>query len=144
MNTIDIGRTQLPYRVDRSYYFVPRLGKDQEGRPQLLHLRDFTGEGRAAQFPLFAYEACGIASASLYGYRPVKDRVVQYQVEVVERGKRRVASSAAEIFSSRAVRPGAWTFEWYPGHGSEVTYRDIVRFDAKRQIFVNTHIALKR
>jgi hypothetical protein len=50
----------------------------------------------------------------------------------------------SEIFSSRAVRPGHWSFEWDPGHGSDVTYREIVRFDAKRQIFMNTHIAIKQ
>jgi hypothetical protein len=144
VNTVEIGRTQLPYHVGRSYYYVPRLGKDQEGTPRLLHLKDFTGEGRAAQFPLFIYDACGIASASLYGYRPAKDRVVRYEIEVIERGKKNTTSSASVIFSSRAVRPGYWSFEWDPGHGSDVTYREIVRFDPKRQIFMNTHIAIKQ
>jgi hypothetical protein len=143
ISTIGLNRIQLPFYVGDFYYYVPRADQQHKGMPELLHLSDITGEGLPLQFLVFDYEACGIASAQVFGYRATTDKVVQYQIEVVEGPSRHKESSVDNIFNHEPVRPGYWNFRWQPGHGSDDTYHEIVRFDPKRQLFVDRHITIK-
>ncbi|HNY39832.1 MAG TPA: hypothetical protein PKJ41_05540 [Bryobacteraceae bacterium] len=79
---------QLPYLVGRSYYRVPSVNRAGEGKPEILHLRDLTGDEVAAEFVLFMYAACGIAETAVFGYDPAADRVVNYPIEIRTRGER--------------------------------------------------------
>lgn len=143
ISSIGMGTVRLPFHVEDTYYHVAHPDKAHKGKPEILHLSDLTGEGRALQFTVFDYEACGIASARVFGYRPATDQVVQYEIEVVEGKSHQREFSVNNIFSHRPIRPGYWDFRWKPGHGSDDTYHEIVRFDAKRQVFVNRHITIK-
>lgn len=143
ISTISLNRIQLPFYVEGYYYHVPRADQTHKGKPELLHLSDITGEGQPLQFVLYEYSACGIASGEVFGYRAVTDAVVHYQIEVVEGKKRHTESSVENIFDHRAVRPGYWNFRWRPGHGIDDTYHEIVRFDSKRQLFVDHHVTIK-
>jgi TPR repeat protein len=131
----------LPFLVTSpSYYSIPQLNSKKEGKPVILTLRDLTGQGVAAAFVLFAYQACGIASTSVIGYSQQSDTVVQYPVEVVQSGQEPIIGIWVEqIFGWDPVRPGHWDFTWDPGHAAKAKFHEQVSFDPVRQLFVDKH-----
>jgi len=78
------GSFSVPFFTRESPYYVPHPDKDKRGKPLLLKLRDFTGEGVKGQFVLFDYAACGVDQTSVFGYSPKLDKVLQYSVEVTQ------------------------------------------------------------
>jgi hypothetical protein len=125
----------LPALVSNDYYYVPHLNSSGRGVPQILHLQDLTGSGTAAEFVLFMYDACGIASTSVLGYQTRSDRVVQYHVQVNGAG---TDLWVEQVFATKPVAPGHWNFSWGPGHGSDDIIHEDVRFDRNKQMFVDT------
>ena len=128
----------VPYFVGRHYYHVPQVNRSGEGKPNILSLRDFTGDEIAAEFVLFMYAACGIAETAVFGYDPAADLVVNYPIEIRtagERPKRQVWIE--QVFSVRPLRPGYWKFTWKPGHGSDDSIHEDVSFDPARKVFVD-------
>lgn len=113
-----------------SYYAIPDPGKDGAGIPRILALRDYTGNGVAAEFPVFEYEACGIVNTSLLGYQPKSDTVVQYALDSGD-------FWVEQVFAHVPARPGRWKFTWNRGHGSDEIVDVDVSFDKQRQIFVD-------
>lgn len=113
-----------------SYYAIPHPGKDGTGIPRILALRDYTGNGVVAEFPVFEYEACGIVNTSLLGYQPKSDKVVQYQLDSG-------GFWVDQVFARAPVRPSYWKFTWEPRHGSDDIVDVDVSFDKGRQIFVD-------
>ncbi|MGD0499718.1 MAG: hypothetical protein ABSC23_14920 [Bryobacteraceae bacterium] len=129
---------RVPYLVSNGYYYVPHLNSKGEGKPEVLRLRDLTGDGVADEFVMFMYGACGIAETGAFGYDRSSDRALQYPVEV------RSGNGAAEtelwpdqIFAERPNRPGHWSFTWEPRHGSEDIVHEEVSFDPARLVFVD-------
>lgn len=129
----------LPFFVSDVYYYVPHPDAQNRGFPNLLNLRDLTGDGVAAEFVLFMYDACGIVSTSVLGYSPTLDRAIQYPVEVFEDGhKPEFQMWVEQVFATKPIRPGNWSFSWNPGHGMEnYTIPEEVSFDSRRQVFVD-------
>jgi len=128
----------LPFFVPNFYYHVPHINAEHEGKPKLLYLRDLTGEDGAADFVLYIYDACGIASTSVFGYNRRSDRAVQYLVEVRQTGQKTHREAWVEqIFAHEPTRPGHWEFTWEPGHGGDVWIDERVSFDKARQLFVD-------
>lgn len=129
----------VPFFVPNEYYYVAHPNARKEGKPQILHLRDLTGEGYAGQFPLFIYEACGGGNPSaLFGYSRVLDRALQYPVVFVETGEKpSVATWVNAIFAAKPIRPGRWKFTWGPGHGVDDVIDEDVTFDPVKQRFVD-------
>jgi len=72
----------IPYRIRGSYYHVPGVAGGREGRPTILHLKDFNGDGRAHEFALFDALACMGLETALFGYSVKQDRVIQYPVRL--------------------------------------------------------------
>jgi hypothetical protein len=72
----------LPYRIHAGYYHVPGVAKGREGKPTILHLRDFNGDGKAHEFALFDALACMGLETALFGYSEKQDRVIQYPVRL--------------------------------------------------------------
>lgn len=128
-------RFQIPYLVSGAYWRVPHLDREGRGGPEILDLRDYTGEGIPAGFVLFMYDACGIVSTSVLGYERSSDRVVQYQVDVSDESGRHREFWVGQVFATKPARPGAWAFNWRPGHGSDYTLNETVSFDSSARIF---------
>jgi hypothetical protein len=136
--TSDQDEFRIPFRVSNYYYHVPHPNSNNEGIPQILFLRDFTGEGVAAQFVLFDYFHSGDGNpTSVYGYSPKLDRAVAYQVERTEGNHRSdLVSWVPQVFATEPTRPGHWKFTWEEGHGDEFWIHEDVSFDMDRQRFV--------
>jgi hypothetical protein len=127
---------QVPFLVSNSYYHVPHLGGRKTGPPEILHLQDFTGEGVRTHFVLFMYDACGIVSTGVLGYQQRSDRVMQYPIEVHDRDGKHVELWIEQVFATKPVRPGRWSFTWRPAHGTDDILHEEVSFDQTKQMFV--------
>ncbi len=100
--------------------------------------RDFTGEGKAWQFPLARYVNCEELETALIGYDAKRDRMRQYEVEEIEPGERPYRSLwITGLFLRPQSGPGAWKYGFDMGHGADVHLDWDVRFDKARQVFVN-------
>ena len=74
----------IPYRIRDGYYSVPNLMPNKEGRPHIMLLKDYNGDGRKLEFAFFNAEACMGLGTTLIGYSTVRDRVWQYPIVLVE------------------------------------------------------------
>lgn len=118
--------TVIPFQ-----YHSPGGGKPEKA--SILNLKDFTGQGRAAQFPLRGYFACGQDDTSLLGYDVEGDQAVQYPV-IGNGGESNLW--VPHVFSTAPLKPGSWDFTWSFAHGSHATYHEVVNFDPKRGAFI--------
>ncbi|MDT5271096.1 MAG: hypothetical protein QOH49_3282 [Acidobacteriota bacterium] len=126
----------IPYRIHAGgYYRVEGVPEGREGRPTLLWLRDFNGDGKAYEFALFDAEACMGLETALFGYSERQDRVIQYPVSLVttdDKGKKstEMLKWIDYLFSKEPTAPGHWKFAIdYRGRGGsldsyEVHYND--------------------
>jgi len=133
----------LPYRIHAGgYYHVPGVAEGREGRPTILHLRDFTGDGRAHEFALLDALACMGLETALFGYSEKQDRVIQYAVrlETEYAGEKTTESLnwVDYLFAKEPVAPGRWKYDVdYRGRGGtldsyEVSYNaEAERFEGR-------------
>jgi hypothetical protein len=133
----------LPYRIKAGgYYHVEGAAEGSEGRPTIMWLRDFNGDGRAFEFALFDALACMGLETALFGYSEKQDRVIQYPVslETEYEGKKTtdVLNWVDYLFSKGPSSPGRWKFEIdYRGRAGTLDSYD-VRYDAAAERFVGT------
>jgi hypothetical protein len=106
----------LPYRIRAGrYYRVPGVADGQEGRPEIMWLRDFDGDGKALEFALFDSWACMGLATALFGYSESLDRVIQYDVALETDFNGEKTSGVFEwvdyLFSKEQTAPGRWKYE---------------------------------
>lgn len=138
----DADSFDIPYRIRAGgYYHVPRTRRGREGRPAVMNLRDYNGDGRALEFALYDAWACMGLETTLVGYSERRDKVVQYPIHLTIRGgdlKSRVSPWADYLFSRRPLRPGRWKYRIdYRGRGGSLDIYD-VRYDARNERFEGT------
>jgi hypothetical protein len=138
----------VPYKIEGGrHYHVPGRKRGEEGKPVLMLLRDYNGDGRAAEFALFHAENCMTLFTTLFGYSEKQDRVIQYRIKLTATTDGKTGSTIGRwedhLFSKRPVRPGYWKYELdYRGRGGslekfEIHYnRRLERFEGKIS-FVN-------
>jgi hypothetical protein len=132
----------IPYKIHEGYYRVPGVRVRREGKPVIMWLRDYNGDGRAQEFALFDALACMGLPTTLIGYSESKDRVIQYPVNlsVMEEGKRSQKTTywPDYLFSRQPNRPGYWKYEIdYTGRGGSLDRWEI-RYDMRRESFEGT------
>jgi len=72
----------VPYMIHPYFYRVDPPLKDGEGKPVIIDLKDYNGDGNAVEFPFFAAESCSVLMVQLVGHSQKQDRVIQYPVSV--------------------------------------------------------------
>jgi hypothetical protein len=134
----------LPYRIHAgSFYHVEGVAQGREGRPTLLRLKDYTGDGRAHEFALYDALACMGLSTALFGYSEKQDRVIQYPVSLAvtdSRGKQttEVLDWADYLFAKEPAAPGRWKYEIdYRGRGGSLDSYE-VRYNPAAERFEGT------
>lgn len=105
----------IPYRIEAGlYYHVAGVPKGKEGKPVIMWLRDYNGDGHAWEFALFDAVACMGLPTSLIGYSEVQDRVIQYPVALTvisaNQKSTRTALWVDYLFSKPPERPGFWKY----------------------------------
>jgi hypothetical protein len=103
----------LPYEIRSDYYYhVDGVAKGVEGKPTIMWLKDYNGDGKAWEFALFNAQACMGLATTLIGYSERQDKVIQYQTHlVVNKTKTRTESWTDYLFSKKPVSLGAWKYE---------------------------------
>ena len=117
----------LPYRIHAgSYYHVEGVAAGREGRPTILRLRDFNGDGRAREFALYNAWACMGLGTALFGYSEKQDRVIQYSASLAvtdSKGQKgtEVLDWVDYLFAKEPTGPGRWKYEIdYRGRGGSL------------------------
>ena len=120
---------------------MPGVRRGREGRPAIMSLRDYNGDGRALEFALYDAWACMGLETTLVGYSERRDRVIQYPIHLTISGgdlKSSVSPWADYLFSRRPVRPGRWKYRIdYRGRGGSLDVYD-VRYDTRNERFEGT------
>jgi hypothetical protein len=133
----DADSFDIPYRIQPGYYSVPAIEGNNEGKPTLLDLKDWNGDGHAAEFVIFAAEACDVVSTAMLGYSFATDRAVQFPIEYLGNdGQPKQAAWIEQAFAHEPVRPGHWSFSRNHGDGSDQSVAEKVDWDASRELFV--------
>lgn len=137
VNTVKVSEDgedafDLPYRIKAgSYYHVEGVAAGREGRPTILRLRDFNGDGRAEEFALYNAWACMGLGTALFGYSEKQDRVIQYPLSLAvtdSKGKKSTAvlDWADYLFAKEPTSPGRWKYEIdYRGRGGSLDSYEI-------------------
>ncbi len=121
----------IPYSIRSDFYYhVEGAAKETEGKPTVMWLRDYNGDGKAWEFALFEAQACMGLSTTLIGYSERQDKVVQYEVRLVtnSEGKRSVTTGlwTDYLFSKKPIGPGSWKYEIdYRGRGGSLAKYEI-------------------
>lgn len=136
----------LPYHIRAGYYYRvgPLSGKLRQGKPTIMWLRDYNGDGKALEFALFNAEACMGLDTALIGYSRKQDKVIQYsvQLDIAEQGKhsKNMQLWADYLFSREPIRKGYWKYEIdYRGRGGSLDKWE-VHYNAFKEQFEATVI----
>lgn len=129
----------IPFRIRAGgYYHVPGRRHGREGRPVVMQLKDYNGDGRAHEFALYDAWACMGLETTLIGYSERRDRVVQYPIHLTITGGQQASSVspwADYLFSRRPARPGRWKYQIdYRGRGGSLDTYD-VKYDREGERF---------
>jgi hypothetical protein len=139
----DADEFDIPYRIHAGgYYHVGGAREGAEGRPTIMWLRDYNGDGRALEFALFDAQACMGLETTLVGYSEKQDRVIQYTVmlEATAEGKKmkQALKWVDYLFSKKPAAPGRWEYEIdYRGRAGTLD-RYAVRYDGAAERFEGT------
>ena len=121
-----------PYRIRSDYYYhVEGAAKETEGKPTVMWLRDYNGDGKAWEFALFDAQACMGLATTLLGYSERQDKVIQYEVRLAVTNSKRKRSVTTELwtdylFSKKPASSGSWKYEIdYRGRGGSLDKYEI-------------------
>jgi hypothetical protein len=156
INTINIesydsqggGSLDLPYDIRRGYYYrVDAVSRrTQQGKPKIMWLRDYNGDGKPFEFALFDAPACMGLQTTLIGYSEKHDKVIQYAVNVAVTER---DNSSTEIlfwidylFSNKPQGPRYWKYEIdYRGRGGSLDKWE-VKYDQRQERFQGTVVRI--
>ncbi|MBI3210921.1 MAG: hypothetical protein HYZ37_18715 [Candidatus Solibacter usitatus] len=128
----------IPYWIHRSYYRVDPPFKGAEGRPVILDLKDYNGDGKALEFALFDAHSCSELQTQLIGYSERRDRVIQFPIHV--KGKHYDHNPGLlwldRFLFQKPLRPGYWKYEISYNNGDNVEFT--IRYNRAKEMFVGT------
>jgi hypothetical protein len=129
----------IPYKIHRGYYHVEGVRGQAEGRPIVMWLRDFNGDGRPHEFALYDAQACMGLQTTLIGYSERQDKVIQYEtVLTIEEGNERSTETLRWVdyfFGHKPYAPGRWKYEIdYRGRGGPLDRYEF-RYDREHERF---------
>ncbi len=134
----------IPYRIRSDFYYrVEGVPKETEGKPTIMWLKDYNGDGKPWEFALFDAQACMGLATTLLGYSERQDKVVQYQTQLVVRDSKRKRSTTIQswtdyLFSKKPTSPGSWKYEIdYRGRGGSLDKYEI-HYDKQAERFEGT------
>ncbi len=147
INTIEIhtsedDRFEIPMLIWPGYYAIPKLTQKNAGKPKILDLRDFNGDGAALEFAFYEAEACMGLATALLGYSVQQDKLIQYEVDLTvldgPRREERVEAWPDYLFHRKPIAPGKWRYTIdYSGRGG-CTDSYVVNYSATAERFSGT------
>jgi hypothetical protein len=136
----------IPYKIHRGYYHVEGVRGQAEGRPTVMWLMDFNGDGLRHEFALYDAQSCMGLETTLIGYSERQDKVIQYEtVLTIEEGNKRLIDTSRWVdylFSKKPVGRGHWKYEIdYRGRGGPLDRYEI-RYDPAHERFEGRLVAI--
>lgn len=132
----------IPYKIRATYYEVGGVARGREGKPTILALQDFNGDGRPLEFALFDAVACMGLETALLGYSVRQDRVIQYPISLSANREgirtQEVSTWIDYLFSKKPTTPRHWKYEIdYRGRNGTLDKYEI-RYNAQVEKFAGT------
>ena len=144
LNTLEIqldtdNKIDLPYLIKRGFYYtVPKINKNQEGKPLLLNLKDYNNDGKAHEFALFDAWGCMGLGTTLIGYSEKQDKIIQYQTELKSANDTSKDYWVDYLFQHSPDKQGIWQYEIdYRGRAGTLDKYEI-RYDKEHELFYGT------
>ncbi len=132
----DQGELPIPYLIERHYYKVPTIDSQKEGKPKILFLQDYNGDGKAYEFAMFDALACQGLETALFGYSEKQDKIIQYPIELTANGKTETVYWIDYLFSKKPVSISVWEYSIdYRGRGGSWDRYEI-RYNKSKEIFI--------
>ena len=133
------NKLDLPYLIQNAYYYhVPKIGKNKEGKPQILLLKDYNQDGKKYEFALFDAIACMGLETTLIGYSEKQDKVIQYQTELITKDSKKTQYWTDYLFTKKPNKQGVWQYEIdYRGRAGSLDKYEI-HYDKERELFYGT------
>jgi len=128
----------VPYKIRGYFYHVDGpLDKNNEGKPKLLWLKEYNGDGEALEFALFDAYNCTIVETTLFGYSKSRDRVIQYPIHLIQHEGATVTVRDSpwldRFMLQKPIKPGLWKWQ-YQYHKGGLTHFEL-RFNAAKEMF---------
>jgi hypothetical protein len=135
------GRFDLPIAIAPGYYYhVKTPLVNGEGKPQILWLQEYNGDGEPLEFATWSSETCSDVGVSVYGYSKRQDRVIVYPFHIVthQNGKREVQDQLGsdDFPVDKPIRPGYW--KYLLEFNNNLAYDTEIRYNAEQERFEGT------
>lgn len=126
----------LPYLIRRAgYYDVPKVDKNGEGKPVLMKLADYNGDGRRHEFALFDSIACMGLETTLVGYSAKRDALLQYEIELKTSDGIGKTMWVDYMFGHKPDKRGVYKYQVdYRGRAGALE-KYLIRYDAGKEMF---------
>jgi hypothetical protein len=129
----------IPYRIHPKYYRVDPPLRAGEGKPVIIDLKDYNGDGEALEFALYDAEGCSVVTTQLIGYSRRQDRVIQYPIDLKGEGYEGRDPTLLWLDSfllEKPTREGVWKYSRHYSSGTTATFE--IRYDAASERFRGT------
>ena len=123
VNTVPVRLTEddqydIPFRIRPGYFYeVPGARKGHAGKPHILSLKDFNGDGKALEFAFYVMESCSGPLTMVMGYSQRQDRVIVYEFLLTHPEPERSGEAQSWMYRftfDRPVAPMHWKYtDWY-------------------------------
>jgi hypothetical protein len=140
---VDLGADEfeIPFLIRRGYYYkVPGPLQQGAGKPHILALRDFNGDGKTLEFAFYWMESCTGPQTMLLGYSQRQDRVIVYDFLLLDQSS---GQQDAEVWMLRftfqkPVSPLHWRYDDRYNSGDDTKYD--FRYIPERERFEGTKL----
>lgn len=141
-NDAENNKLDLPYRIKRGYYKVPKVDRYKEGRPIIMDLKDMNGDGLPHEFAIYNALACMGLDTTLIGYSKKQDKVIQYPIELKTAKGLSKGFWADYLFGHEPNKKGVWKYQIdYRGRGGTLD-KYTFRYDRARETFLGELIQI--
>ena len=142
LNTVPVKLTgadtyDVPFRIRPGYFYHVRGPLTRgAGKPHILALRDFNGDGNALEFAFHVMESCSGPLTMVLGYSVSQDRVIVYEF-LLQGAKPDGPQSWMYRFTFRKpIAPMHWRYDDWYNSGRHIEYD--FRYLAERERFEGT------
>jgi hypothetical protein len=136
-----IDEFDIPFLI-RPGYFYEVLGQPPQGagKPHILALKDFNGDGKALEFAFYWMESCTGPQSMVFGYSQRQDRVILYQFLLRDQSS---GKQGAEIWMLRftfqkPISRMHWRYDDWYNTGDDIKYD--FRYVQERERFEGTKL----